>query len=133
MGAMPPLSKEQRIARHKDFLRANWRALASFAWGHFLADGKGCVVALEADFVNAASPQYAPIRLKYLAESRRDEMAAAGVTLSDKEDGWLKAYDPAEKVIVMILRGDGGQISSYLLGGSPKPEDCWAADKAKEN
>jgi len=29
------LTKEQRIAKHKDFLKANWIILAAFSWEHF--------------------------------------------------------------------------------------------------
>jgi hypothetical protein len=32
------LTKEQRIAKHKDFLKANWQALAAFSWEHYKSD-----------------------------------------------------------------------------------------------
>jgi hypothetical protein len=37
------LTKEQRIARHKDFLASNWQILAAFSWENYLAKGPGAV------------------------------------------------------------------------------------------
>ena len=58
------LTKEERITRHKRFLQANWQLLAAFSWEHYQTEGRGFVVAMEEDFVHAATPQYAPIRLR---------------------------------------------------------------------
>lgn len=127
------LAPDQRIARHKDFLQANWRALASFSWENFQARGKGCVLAIEEDFVHADRPQYAPVDFRYLPASRRDEMKDSGVTLGPKESAWLEEYDPAQKVIVMVLRDTPGGISSYLIGGTPSPPEAFRLAKAKEN
>ncbi len=41
------MTPEERIARHKDFLVANWRGLAAFAWEHYLDRGKGMVLVEE--------------------------------------------------------------------------------------
>ena len=63
------LTQEQRIAKHKQFLQANWLLLAAFAWEHYQSEGRGFVMAMEEDFLHTKTPQYAPIRLRYIAES----------------------------------------------------------------
>lgn len=125
------LTKEQRIAKHKDFLNANWRSLAAFAWEHFLIDGVGMVVVPEEDFVQADQPQYALLRFRYVS-NQSPEFSNLPDWGGSKEEGWLKSYDPKQKVIVMIVR-QGGGTSSYLIGGKPPPPDCYAVKKSEEN
>ena len=123
--------KEQRIAKHKDFAKANWRLLAAFAWEHYLAEGRGMVVVPEDDFVHADRPQYALLRVRYVpAES--PEIKSMPDWEDGKEQGWLETYDPERKVIVLIVRPGGG-TSGYLLGANPPPPECHAIDKCKEN
>lgn len=125
------LTKEQRIAKHKDFLNANWRTLAAFAWEHYLTDGVGMVVVPEEDFVHADQPQYALLRFRY-APAQSSEFRSLPDWDGGKEDGWLKSYDPKQKVIVMILRLGGG-VSSYLIGAMPPPPDCYKVKKCESN
>ena len=125
------LTKEQRIAKHKDFLNANWRALAAFAWEHYLTDGLGMVVVPEEDFVHAEQPQYALLRFRYVAADN-PEFRSLPDWKDGKEQGWLDTYDPKQKVIVMILRPGGG-TSSYLIGTKPPPPDCYAVKKSEQN
>jgi hypothetical protein len=58
------LTKDERIVRHKQFLQANWQLLAAFSWEHFQKEGRGFVVTMEEDFVDAPTPQFAPVRCK---------------------------------------------------------------------
>lgn len=125
------LTREQRIARHKDFLKANWRQLSAFSWEHYLTQGVGAVLVPEEDFVHASHPQLKGLRFHYLPLADKDKEPFKEV-LAEKELGWLQTYDPDEKVICIILReGDG--ISSYLFGGTTKPSEAYAWQKAKEN
>lgn len=117
--------------RHKQFLNANWLLLAAFAWEHFQSEGRGFVMAMEEDFVHAATPQYAPIRLRYVAETSQRFPEVAKM-LGDKELNWLKIYDPDSKVPLLILRDNGG-TSGYLIGGNPKPSEAYAKEKSKQN
>jgi len=125
------LTREQRITKHKDFLKANWQLLAAFSWEHYQSEGRGFVMAMEEDFVHAKTPQFAAIRLRYIAESSQRFPEAAKM-LGDKELNWLKIYDPDAKVPLLILRDNGG-TSGYLIGGNPKPSEAHAKEKAKQN
>ena len=125
------LTKEQRIAQHKDFLQANWRALAAFSWEHYLTDGLGMVAVPEEDFVHADQPQYALLRFRYVP-AKSPEFSTLPDWAGGKEQGWLETYDPKQKVIVMILR-QGGGTSSYLIGANPPPPDCYTVKKSEQN
>lgn len=125
------LTKEQRIAQHKNFLKANWITLASFSWENFQAKGAGAVLVPEEDFVHSATPELKGLRFHYLPLSGHDKGAFMGV-LAEKELAWLKTYDPDKMVVLCVLRKEGG-VSSYLFGGSTKPSEAYARQKAKEN
>jgi hypothetical protein len=129
--AIVNLTQEQRIAKHRQFLNANWSLLAAFSWDHYQSEGRGFVMATEEDFVHANTPQYAPIRLRYIAESS-ERFSEVVKRLGEKELNWLKIYDPDAKVPLLILRDNGG-TSGYLIGGSPKPSEALAKEKAKQN
>lgn len=125
------LTPEQRIAKHKDFLNANWRRIAAFAWEHYLEKGKGMVLVHEEDFVFAPTPQYAPLRFRYLPvddPGMKDFPDWEG----SKEQMWIVSYDPSERVIVVVIRYDSS-ISSYFAGARPSPPDAYALLKASDN
>jgi len=124
------LSKEERITRHKRFLQANWRGLAAFAWEHYQQQGRGAVVADENDFVHADTPQYAAIRLRYVAEDT-PLLKEIGGWPGDKESNWVKTYDPDARVVVLIVRDNGG-TSGYLIGASPRPSEAFAMKQAEK-
>ena len=127
---MPEMTPAQRVSKHKDFLNANWKAIASFAYGEFLSKGKGMVVVPESDFVFAERPELAPIHFRYV--SKADAEALLDDWNGSKEQGWLATYDPKEKVILVIVRFDSG-VSSYLIGAKPSPHDAYRLAKASEN
>ena len=122
---------EERITRHKRFLEANWQLLAAFAWGEYTKQGRGAVVAMEEDFVHAATPRYAPIRLRYVAETSRDFPKVAK-RLEEKELNWIRTYDPDARVVVFVVRDNGGS-SGYLIGGATRPSEAWKREQAKQN
>ena len=124
------MTPAQRVSKHKDFLNANWKAIASFAYGEFLSKGKGMVVVPETDFVFAARPELAPIHFRYV--SKADAEALLGDWNGSKEQGWIEIYEPKEKVILVIVRFDSG-VSSYLIGAKPSPHDAYKMAKALEN
>lgn len=125
------LTKEQRIARHKDFLNANGEAIAAFAWENHLAKGRGAVLVPEEDFVHAEGAQLKGIRFKYLAVADKDKAPFKGV-LSEKELRWMEEQEPDGKVVLCVLR-EGGGVSSYLFGGRVKPSEAWARKQAGRN
>ena len=125
------LTKEQRIERHKSFLKANWITLSAFSWEHFQKQGPGAVLVPEEDFVHSASPELKGLRFHYLPLVQHDKGPYQGV-LAEKELTWLKTYDPDERVVLCVLRPEGG-VSSYLFGGTTKPSDAYTRQKAKEN
>ena len=125
------LTREQRIAKHKQLLQANWALLAAFAWEYYQKQGRGAVVADERDFVYAKVPQYTGIKLRYVADGS-PLLKEIGGWPGDKEAQWVQTYDPDARVAVLIVR-DGGGTSGYLLGANPKPSECFARQEAKKN
>ena len=122
------LNPEIRMARHRDFLNANWRKIAAFAYGKFLAKGRGIVAIPEEDFVHANEPQLALIHFRYFPEA---EIQLVMPDYEDsKEQGWMSTYDPEERVIATIIRFDTG-VSSYLFGARPTPPECYNANKGQ--
>ncbi|MFC1453011.1 hypothetical protein ACFLSJ_06655 [Verrucomicrobiota bacterium] len=101
------LTREQRIARHKSFLNANWGRIAAFAWERYQAEGRGMVVVPEEDFVEADAPELRGLRFAYAAEGSQ-LLSEAGVHFEEKERAWLRTYDPGERAIVIVLREGGG-------------------------
>lgn len=124
------LNPQMRIARHKDFLCANWRGIGAFAYGEYLSKGRGIVCVPESDFIDAERPAYAPIHFRYFTEA--DIIEVMPDYEGSKEQGWLKSYSPNEKAIVTMIRYDAG-VSSYLSGGQPSPPACHAAKVAEGN
>jgi len=127
---MPEMTPAQRVSKHKDFLNANWKAIASFAYGEFLSKGRGMVVVPEADFVFAERPRLAPIHFRYV--SKADAETLLDDWNGSKDQGWIETYDPKEKVILVIVRFDSG-VSSYLIGSRPTPPEAFRLAKAGEN
>jgi hypothetical protein len=125
------LTKEQRIARHKSFLGANWEPIAAFSWEHYQKDGRGMVVVPEEDFVHLPSPTLKGLRFAYAAKDG-ELLRKVSTHFEAKEWSWLDSYDPDEKAIVIILR-EGGGTSGYLIGGRTRPSEAWARQKAKDN
>ena len=125
------ISKEERIVRHKRFLVANWMRLAAFAWEHYQKQGRGAVVVEEGDFVHSEVPQFTTLRLRYVAENTA-LLKEVGGWPGDKEAGWVASYDPAIRVVVLILRENGG-TSGYLIGTSPRPPEAFAQQQAEGN
>ena len=57
----------------------------------------------------------------------------AGGWPGDKEAGWVATYDPAIRVVVLILRENGG-TSGYLIGTAPLPSpEAFAQQQAEGN
>jgi hypothetical protein len=125
------LTKERRIGRHKDFLKANAEVISAFAWEGYLSEGPGAVLVPEEDFVHASRPELKPLRFHYLPLTSKDQAPYQDV-LTEKEIGWLTSYNPDEKIVLCVLRkGDG--ISSYLFGGRVRPSEAYARKQAKRN
>ena len=117
------LSPDQRIAKHKSFLNANWELIASFSWEHFQKEGRGMVVVPEEDFLEFVTPQLKGLRFSYASQGT-ELLLRISTHFGAKEWGWLDTYDPDECAIVIIIReGDGS--SGYLIGGEMKPSEAW--------
>lgn len=125
------LSKEERIARHKRFMHANWSLLAAFAWQHYQKQGRGAVLVDERDFVHAAVPQYAAIHLRYVADNS-PVLKEIGGWPGDKEADWVKTYDPDARVVILIVRNNGG-TSGYVIGGTLRPSEAYVREQTKQN
>ncbi|MDD2708116.1 MAG: hypothetical protein PHV34_08910 [Verrucomicrobiae bacterium] len=125
------LTQEQRIAKHKDFLKANWELIAAFAWEHYQQRGRGAVCVVEEDFVHSKHPAFAPIRFHYVVENS-EELKAMGGWPGDKEQNWVRTYDPAVRVVVLVIRDNGG-TSGYLAGGPKSPPEAFANRTAAGN
>ena len=76
-------------------------------------------------------PRYAPIRYRYVPADS-PEAEALPDWEGSKEQAWLEAYDPAERVVLVVLRYDSS-ISSYFIGAEPAPPEAHAVSKTKEN
>ena len=121
------LNPDLRMAKHRDFLKANWRAIASFAYENYQAKGRGIVAVPEEDFVHANEPSLAPIRFHYFPEA--DIPAMMPDYEGSREQGWMASYNPEERVIATIIRFDSTGVSSYLLRAKPTPPVCHNAAK----
>lgn len=119
------LNPEIRMAKHRDFLKANWTAIARFSYENYLAKGRGIVAVPEEDFVHANEPSLAPIRFHYFPES--EALSLMSDYEGSKEQGWMATYDPEERVIATIIRFDSTGVSSYLFGTKPTPLECHKA------
>ena len=82
---------------------------------------------VEEDFVRAEKPSLAPIRFRYFPEAEATKLMPD--YQGSKEQGWMVAYSPDEKVIVTVVRFDSG-VSSYLIGAKPSPPECHRATTA---
>ena len=122
------LNPEIRMAKHRDFLKANWTAIARFSYENYLAKGRGIVAVPEEDFVHANEPQLAAIRFHYFPES--EALSLMSDYEGSKEQGWMASYDPEERVIATIIRFDSTGVSSYLFGARPSPKEIYEAGKA---
>lgn len=129
-GRKADLSQEQRIARHKSFLAANWELIAAYSWEHYQSEGRGMVVVPEEDFVHLPTPTLKGLRFAYAAKDG-DLLSKISTHFEDKEWSWLDSYDPDAKAIVIIVRDHG--TSGYLIGGRTRPSAAWARQKAKDN
>ena len=125
------LTQEQRIAKHKQFMQANWLLLAAFAWEYYQQQGRGAVVVDENDFVHADVPQYAALKFRYVADNST-MLKDIGGWPGDKEVNWVKTYAPTQRIVVMIIRNGGG-TSGYMIGGNPPPTECFDRQQAKKN
>ena len=125
------MTKEQRITKHKDFLNANWKAIAAFAWKHYENTGRGLVVVYEEDFIFAETPQYATLHFRYIPADD-PELNGFPEWAESKERHWTETYDPTERVIVVVVRCDSS-IASYFGGGPISPSEAHAMQKALEN
>jgi hypothetical protein len=125
------LTKEERITRHKRFLSANWEMLAAFSWEHYLNEGRGAVLVVEENFVHAEVPQYTAVHLRYVSDAS-PVLKDIGGWPGEKEENWVKTYDPDVRVVVLIVRDNGG-TSGYMIGGPTKPSTAHARRKAESN
>jgi len=85
----------------------------------------------EQDFVHSATPELKGLRFHYLPLKEHGRGPFKGV-LAKKELVWLRTYDPDERVVLCVLREEGG-VSSYYFGGTTKPSDAYARQKAMNN
>jgi hypothetical protein len=79
----------------------------------------------------AGSGSIARLKLRYVAENTA-MLQEAGGWPGDKEAGWVASYEPAIRVVVLILRENGGS-SGYLAGTSPRPPEAFAQQQAEGN
>jgi hypothetical protein len=110
------LTRDQRIARHKDFLIRSGHALSAFARDNYLKSGRGMVVVPEEDIIDADSST--PPRLSYATKGSA-LLTEISLHFEPQEWGWLETYDPDMQVIVIVVRADVG-TSGYLVGKTPR-------------
>ena len=79
----------------------------------------------------AARGGNAPLRFRYLPA---DDPGIKEFPDWDgsKEQAWTASYDPAERVILVVIRYDSS-ISSYFAGTKPSPPHAYALSKAADN
>jgi len=123
------LNPDIRMAKHRDFLKANWLQIALLSYENYLAKGRGIVAVPEEDFVHANEPQLAPIHFRYFPEA--EIPAIMPDYEGSKEQKWVASYDPKERVIATIIRFDSTGVSSYFFGARPTPQECHEIAKAE--
>jgi hypothetical protein len=50
----------------------------------------------------------------------------------DKEADWVKTYDPDARVVILIVRNNGG-TSGYVIGGTLRPSEAYVREQTKQN
>jgi hypothetical protein len=76
-------------------------------------------------------PEFAAIKLRYVDDAS-DLLKEIGGWPGDKEAGWVRTYDPDARVVVLVVRDNGG-TSGYLIGGPIRPSEAYARQKTKGN
>ena len=99
--------------------RAQWPALAAFAWDRYLAQGRGALVVAASDLRTATSadahldPSYVPVDW---------------VPKGDDYRPLMNQYEPEHEVLLIVTDEEGGDRLLRLRSDGarhPDPEQCW--------
>ncbi len=101
----------------------NWTVLAAFAWKHYLEAGRGAVLVLVDQLIEATPPVIGiselEVKISYLPDGD-----LARLTADTAE--FLAQYDPATEVVILFTGLDQGGNLAYRCkaGDGPLPPDA---------
>jgi hypothetical protein len=108
-----------------------WDTLAAYAWEQYQKEGRGAVVVSYSEILAAPAQPGGPppLSLMWLSSHAAGEEAEFRIGArwpSSKEAEWVRLYDPASELVVIVI-DDEGVVSSYRTGGpagAPAPPDA---------
>jgi len=102
---------------HQQFLRAEWRGLAAFAWNKYSKEGRGAVVI----DLRRASKTGAGFQIPtYYVADGSEKLARRGGWPDAEIAEAVSDYIPDEEVVFLFLRL-GGEIFHYVASDDPPP------------
>ncbi len=106
---------------HYDFLCAQWRTFAAYAWSRYLEEGRGAIVLDLRNAAKAGSGIHLPTF--YVAEGS-DKLARRGGWPSADVEQAIHDYFPEEEIVFIVLRLDG-DVFHYVGAADPAPPDAY--------
>jgi hypothetical protein len=102
---------------HQNFMRAQWKDFAAFAWNKYSGAGRGAVVI----DLRRATKELSGLRVPvfYVAQSS-EQLDARGGWPDEEIARAVEDYIPEEEVLFLFLRRDG-QAFHYIASDDPAP------------
>ena len=112
---------------HVSFIRRQWAAMASFAWGKYLSEGRGAIVVdlrhASKDGPTINVPTY------YVAEGS-ERLAERGGWPTSEVAEVIEDYDPEQDVVFIFLRLDG-DVFYYNVSDELTPPQAYRSKPGK--
>jgi hypothetical protein len=105
---------------HLRFMKAEWRALAAFAWSRHRTEGRGAIV-INLKRAKACGQQL-QVPTYYVAEGG-EKLARRGGWPGAEVKEAVAGYDPEQEVVFLFLRVDG-DIFHYVASDDPPPPEA---------
>jgi hypothetical protein len=122
-----PAERRERIKAidtpdgHQTLIRAQWRDFASFAWKHYLSEGRGAIVI----DMSRAGEEGAGFQVpSYYVADQSDKLARRGGWPSREVAEVVREYDP-ELDVVFIFQTMEGDWLYYLVSDELTPPEAY--------
>ena len=112
---------------HQTLIRAQWRDFASFAWKHYLSEGRGAIVIDMSRAGDEGSGFQVP---SYYVAGRSEKLARRGGWPSREVAEVVAEYDPELDVVFIFLTLEGDWLY-YLVSDELTPPQAYRAEERK--